>query len=97
MKTNYRLLVTAILILAAPFVTSAGSLRCGHDIVSPGDTEQQLLETCGEPKAREGDDWLYEMPGCIPVVVSVSRGVITFIRERDESDAFDAHPFGDRP
>jgi len=97
MPRNSRSMLAAILISAAPFIACAESLRCGGDIISPGDTEQQLLDACGSPTAREGDDWLYEMPGSLPVVVSIGRGVVTFIRNRDESDAFTEHPLGDRP
>jgi len=97
MSTNYRLILAAILIFAAPFVTYADSLRCHGDIISRGDTERQLLDACGNPTSREGADWLYEMPGSLPVVVTIGRGVITLIRNRDESDAFSEHPLGDRP
>jgi hypothetical protein len=88
----------AILILAAPFVTYADSMRCDGDLISPGDTEQQLLDACGNPISREGADLLYEMPGSSPLVVTISMGVVTFIRNLDESDAaFGTHPLGDRP
>ena len=97
MSTNYRLILATVLISAAPFVTYAESLRCDGDIISPGDTEQQLLDTCGNPTSREGADLLYEMPGSLPVVVTIGGGVITFIRDRDESDAFTKNPMGDRP
>jgi len=56
MNPNYRSILAAILILAAPLVTYAESLRCGSDIISPGDTEQQLLDACGNPISREGAD-----------------------------------------
>jgi len=97
MNPIYRRIMAAVLISAAPFVAYAESLRCDGDIISPGDTEQQLLDACGNPTSREGADWLYEMPGSLPVVVTIGRGVVTFIRNRDESDAFTKHPLGDRP
>ena len=97
MVSNYHSILAAILISAAPFVTYADSLRCHGDIISRGDTEQQLLDACGNPISREGADLLYEMPGSLPVVVTIGGGVISFIRNRDESDAFTKHPMGDRP
>jgi hypothetical protein len=97
MNRNYSLMLAAIMISAAPIVAYAESLRCDGDIISPGDTEQQLLDACGNPASREGADWLYEMPGSLPVVVTIGRGVVTFIRNREESDAFTEHPLGDRP
>lgn len=98
MNTNCLSIMTAILILATPFATYAGSLRCDGDIVSPGDTEQQLLDACGNPTSREGADWLYEIDGSVPMVVTIGNGVVMFIRDLDESDAaFGSHPLGDRP
>ena len=98
MNPNYSSILAAILILAAPFVTYADSLRCDGDIISPGNTEQELLDACGNPTSREGADWLYEIPGSLPLVVTLSMGVITLIRDLDESDAaFGTHPLGDRP
>ena len=97
MNQNYRSILAAILISSAPNVTYAESLRCHGDIISRGDTEQQLLDACGNPISREGADLLYEMPGSLPVVVTIGGGVVTFIRNREESDAFTKHPSGDRP
>ena len=97
MNLNYHSILAAILILAVPFVSYAGSLRCGGKLISPGDTEQQLLDACGAPTSRKGAEWLYEKPGSVPVVVTVGRGVVSFIRIKAESGAFSEHPFGDRP
>lgn len=97
MGKNSMLLMTAVVIPAVPFATHAGSLRCDGDLISPGDTGQQLLDACGNPTSRQGADWLYEMPGSLPVVVTVDGGVVSFIRDKDESDAFTEHPMGDRP
>ena len=97
MNTCYQPSIAAILILSASHAVHAGSLRCDGEVISPGDTEQQLLDACGSPAARQGADWLYELPGSIPVVVTVNGGVVSFVRDKDESDAFDEHPMGDRP
>ena len=97
MNQNYRSILAAILISSAPNVTYAESLRCHGDIISRGDTEQQLLDACGNPISRKGADLLYEMPGSLPVVVTIGGRVVTFIRNREESDAFTKHPSGDRP
>ena len=97
MNTNYRSILAAILISAAPLVTYAGSLECHGNIISQGDTEQQLLDTCGNPTSRDGTDWLYEMPGSLPVVVTTGNGVVMFIRDADEVKASSTNPLGDRP
>jgi hypothetical protein len=91
-------ILTASLIFSAPFVTHADSLRCNGDIIDAGVTEQELLDTCGNPTSREGADWLYEIEGSSPMVVTIGNGVVMFIRGLDESDAaFGVHPLGDRP
>jgi hypothetical protein len=97
MNPNYRSILIAILISAAPLVTYAESLECHGDIVSQGDTEEQLLDACGNPTSRDGADWLYEMPGSIPVIVTIGNGVVMFIRDADEAKASTTHPYGDRP
>ena len=91
-------ILIAVLISIGPTVIHAGSIRCHGHIIDPGATEQELLDACGNPTAREGADWLYEIKGSIPVVVTVGNGVVMFIRDLDESDAgFGTHPLGDRP
>jgi hypothetical protein len=97
MNLNYHSILAAILILATPFASYAGSLRCGGSLISPGNTEQELLDACGAPTRSEGSEWLYERSGKVPVVVTVNRGVVSFIRNKAESGAFSKHPFGDRP
>ena len=97
MNPNYRSILVAISISAAPLVTYAGSLECHGDIVSQGDTEEQLLEACGNPTSRDGADWLYKMPGSIPVMVTIGNGVVMFIRDADEANASTTNPYGDHP
>jgi hypothetical protein len=97
MNPNYRSILVAISISATPLVTCAESLECHGDIVSQGDTEEQLLEACGNSTSRDGADWLYEMPGSIPVMVTIGNGLVMFIRDADEAKASTTHPYGDRP
>ena len=98
MNLYCRSLLTVSAMLTASFVTYADSLRCNGKIVDAGVSEQELLATCGEPTAREGADWLYEMEGSAPLVVTIGNGVVMFIRGLDESDAgFGTHPLGDPP
>ena len=90
-------ILAALLLAAAPVLGYASSMRCDGTVISQGDTEQQLLETCGGPTAVEGSEWLYELPGELPTVVTVGQGAVMFIRGLDESDAFTDHPTGDQP
>ena len=97
MDTNYRSILAAVLMSAVPLITYAGSLECHGNIVSQGDTEGQLLEACGNPTSRKGADWIYEIPGSVPVMVTLGNGVVMFIRDVDEAKASPTHPLGDRP
>jgi len=96
MNIKNRLILVAGVILAAPFVSHAGSLECQGNIISPGTTEQELLDACGEPTARNGANWVYHMPGSIPVIVTIGNGVATFIRDAESEDS-PASPLGDHP
>ncbi|MEA2079368.1 MAG: DUF2845 domain-containing protein [Pseudomonadota bacterium] len=84
MNTKCCSVLAAILISAAPLVSYAGSLDCHGNIISPGVSEQQLLEACGCPTSRNGADWTYEMPGSLPIVVTLGNGVVMFIRDADD-------------
>ena len=84
-------------VLAAPVAAYGGSLECHGTIVSPGDTEKQLLETCGNPTSRNGADWTYAVPGSQPVLVTLGNGVVMFIRDVDEAKASTESPLGDHP
>lgn len=100
MKTYDRSILAAILIAAAPLVSHAGSLECQGNIISPGVTEAQLLEACGEPASRDGANWTYEIPGSVPMVVTFGNGVAMFIRDADDDDDgldSSASPLGDPP
>ena len=97
MNPNIYSNLTALLLMSVPLIASASSLRCDGTVISQGDTEQQLLDACGSPVAVEGSEWLYEISGSLPRVVTVGQGAVMFIRSLDESDAFTDHPMGDKP
>jgi hypothetical protein len=97
MNLKYRFITAAMLISAAPLVTSAGSLECHGNIISPGVTEAQLLEACGNPTSRNGANWIYETPGSLPLVVTFGNGVVMFIRDADGDLDSSTSPLGDHP
>ena len=97
MHLKYRSIFAAMLILAAPLVTYAGSMECHGNIISPGVTEAQLLEACGSPTSRNGANWIYKTPGSIPLVVTFGNGVVMFIRDADGDLDSPASPLGDHP
>ena len=58
----------------------ADSLRCGTKLVDVGDSVDELLDTCGEPSAREGNRWTYDRgPGKLIMIVRVSEEVVQSI------------------
>lgn len=97
MSLKCRSILPTMLVLSAPLVTYADSLQCHGNIISPGVTEAQLLEACGEPASRNGADWTYEIPGSLPVLVTFGNGVVMFIRDVDEGGGSPDSPLGDHP
>ena len=70
----------SILIVASVFLWAlmpepalADSMRCGTHIISSGGLhgpgKYEVLKKCGEPTARSGDTWVYDMPGGMKYVV----------------------------
>ena len=97
MNLKVQAAVCAMLAAALPLTTPAGSLECGGDFISPGVTEAQLLEACGEPTSRNGNEWIYKMQGDFPMVVIFGiDGVVTVIRDATDGDS-PASPLGDSP
>lgn len=84
MRIQNLLTVAIMSLCTVPVVGHADDLECQGTIISQGDTVQHLLEACGDPKSRNDSDWLYEVPGSLPVVVTVGDGVVMFIRSADE-------------
>ena len=98
MKKPFRSILAFVLVSALSVSAYADSMKCKGKIIKRGMTEATLLKYCGSPTSVEGNDWLYEKPGSIPLVVTINRGVVAFIRSLEESDAgFGNHPYGDRP
>ena len=89
--------ILSVCLAAAPLSALAGSLECQGNFISPGITQAQLLEACGEPTSRNGNEWIYKMPGDFPMVVSFGiDGVVNFIRDATDLDS-PAAPLGDAP
>ena len=96
MNRKIHTVLSVCLALAAPAVL-AGSLACQGNIISPGITRAALVEACGEPTARDGEKWIYKMPGDFPMVVTFGiDGVVNFIEDATDLDS-PASPLGDSP
>jgi hypothetical protein len=52
---------TAALLLLAPSITAADSMRCGSRIVSEGDAIEHVLALCGEPSTTRRT-WIQRQP-----------------------------------
>lgn len=90
MARNYGLLACGMLALAlAPLNASAESLRCGTDLVTPGDSLSDLREACGKPArtARLVNDdgetigavYYYQQPGRAERRIEIRSGRVSLI------------------
>lgn len=80
-----RILLFAVLILGVvshPKPVSAASMRCGADIVNVGDPELVVLQKCGPPTYKQGDQWIYDRgAGSFLKIVVFGLGKVLFIKE----------------
>ena len=56
-------LTLVVLIIGATFAPApllATDMRCGTNLVGPGDTEYKVVSACGEPTFRRGNVWFYD-------------------------------------
>jgi hypothetical protein len=98
MNRIYLFAPAAILLLAALPVAHAEPIECNGRLVSPGDTQEKLLELCGEPASRDGNHWIYQRQGSFPRIVTIGGGVIMFIEDGQSSDLQESSsPLGDHP
>ncbi len=96
MKPEYLSVMLFALVTSITSPVYADSLECNGNIVSAGITEEQLLDACGEPTSRDGENWIYSRPGSLPTLVTFGDGVVLFIRDVDPEDN-PASPRGDHP
>jgi hypothetical protein len=53
----------AIVVATTVFAADVDKTNCETHVVYVGDSEDQLLEKCGEPNADLGDSWVYDEGG----------------------------------
>ena len=60
----HKFLIPAAAGLLLADAARAGSISCGGAMVTDdqdeGQTTMQILDQCGEPTSKDGDDWLYD-------------------------------------
>ncbi|HSB12886.1 MAG TPA: hypothetical protein VLE22_00420 [Bryobacteraceae bacterium] len=63
MKIHY-LSITGFAGLLLATTAHAGSITCGDSIITDdqpdGQFQAQILQQCGEPTSKDGDDWFYD-------------------------------------
>jgi len=73
------LLLSGALCLSAT-ASAADAIQCGTDLVAVGDSEYKLLQTCGEPTFRDGNQWTYDQgPNSLVKIVTVGNGKVITI------------------
>jgi hypothetical protein len=92
MKNHYSYIAGFAGLLMAGSAQS-GSITCGDAIITDdqpdGQFTQQILEQCGEPTAKDGDDWLYDrsdVGGGIYVLHFNDSGRLESIEEQPENE-----------
>ena len=85
MRRLSTMLFVAGLLVGTLFSTSpvsAASMRCGSDIVNVGDLEFEVLQKCGPPTYKQGNQWIYDRgPGNFLKIVVFGLGKVLFIKE----------------
>ena len=84
------------LLLAATTSATADSMECNGNLVSSGDSQETVLENCGEPTSRNGDQWTYQVEGSLPKIITFGGGVVLTISDGN-FPGFQNTPFEDQP
>jgi hypothetical protein len=97
MKYTDMLIATALWLTAAASA-SADSMECDGNLVSSGDTQASVLENCGEPSSRNGDQWIYQAQddNSLPKIVTFGGGVVLTISDGNYP-GFQNTPFENQP
>ena len=89
--------LAAILVLAAPALTHAITMRCAGGLVSAGDTEDAVLEKCGQPDSVDRFVWTYERAGSLPMLVTFELGKVSFVDTGKPADFAKPSSIDNRP
>ena len=84
------------LLLTLATSASADSMECNGNLVSSGDSPATVLENCGEPTSRNGDQWIYQIDDSLSRIVTFSGGVVLSITDGN-FPGFQDTPFEDKP
>ncbi len=84
------------LLLTAATPASADSMECNGNLVSSGDSQETVLENCGEPTSRNGDQWTYQLNDSLSKIVTFGDGVVLTITDGN-FPGFQNTPFENQP
>ena len=93
---QFRALITATLWLTTANTASADSMECNGNLISSGDSQKSVLESCGEPTSRNGDQWTYQIDDSLSKIVTFGGGVVLTITDGN-FHGFQNTPFEDQP
>jgi len=85
-----------LLLTVATLPASADSMECNGNLVSSGDSQASVLENCGEPTSRDGDQWTYQQDDSLSKIVSFGGGVVLTITDGN-FPGFQNTPFENQP
>lgn len=89
-------LITVTLLLTAATAATADSMECNGNLVSSGDSQSTVLENCGEPTSRNGDQWTYQFEGSLSKIVTFGGGAVLTITDGN-FPGFQNTPFENQP
>jgi hypothetical protein len=97
-QLNSRVVIAVILPLLLPINANADSMQCNGNVISSGDTVQTVLQNCGEPTSRNGNQWVYQSSDQdnLSNIVTFTGGVVDSIRAGN-FPGFQNTPFEDAP
>jgi hypothetical protein len=93
---QFRAFITAALLLTGATSAIADSMECNGNLVSSGDSQESVLESCGEPTSRNGDQWTYQLDDSLSKIVTFGGGVVLTISDGNYP-GFQNTPFENQP
>lgn len=95
---NPWVVIAVILPMLLPINANADSMQCNGNLISSGDTVQTVLQNCGEPTSRNGNQWIYQSPNeeGLSNIVTFTGGVVDSI-SAGNFPGFQTTPFEDAP
>jgi hypothetical protein len=94
--SEIRTAIAVTLLLTAATSAIADSMECNGNLVSSGDSQASVLENCGEPTSRNGDQWTYQVDDSLSKIVTFGGGVVLTISDGN-FPGFQDTPFENQP